>query len=115
MATIRLWAPAILGVDVAVCARTFRWEWWTLFFEFAILVSALVATALPERLVRARFPLATLLSAASVLIMVGLTLFQITKALSISFLDLLAMQFPKLRCAIHEFTHLELTICMSVC
>eukprot|EP00775_Hariotina_reticulata_P003238 gene3238-3515_t len=74
VATIRLWAPAVQGVDVAVCSRIFRWEWWTLFFEFAILVSALVATAWPERLVRARFPLATLLSAASVLIMIALNI-----------------------------------------
>jgi len=71
VASVGLWVPAAKGVDVAVCSRAFRWEWWTLFFEFAILVSALVATALPERIVRARFPLATLLSAASVLIMVS--------------------------------------------
>lgn len=45
---------------------------WTLFFTFTIIVSGLIATALPGRLVRARFPLANLLSIAAVLIMVSL-------------------------------------------
>lgn len=45
---------------------------WTLFFTFTIVVSGLVATALPGRLARARFPLANLLSIAAVLIMVSL-------------------------------------------
>lgn len=61
-----------IGKDVAVCSRTWKWEWWTLFFEFAVLVSALVVTAMPSRLPRARYPLANLLSIASVLIMVGM-------------------------------------------
>jgi hypothetical protein len=41
-----------------------------LFFEFAIVAPAMVVTAMGDRLLRARFPLANLLSAASVLIMV---------------------------------------------
>lgn len=61
-----------IGKDVAVCSRTWKWEWWTLFFEFAVLVSALVVTAMPSRLPRARYPLANLLSIASVLIMIAL-------------------------------------------
>ena len=44
---------------------------WTLFFQFAVLISAIVVTVLPSRLPRARFPLANMLSIASVLIMVS--------------------------------------------
>ena len=59
------------GQDVAVCSRAWKWEWWTLFFQFAVLMSGLVVTALPSRLPRARYPLANLLSIACVLIMVS--------------------------------------------
>lgn len=56
--------------DTALCARTWRWEWFCMFFEFAVIASALAVTCLP-RLVRARFPLANLLSIATVIIMVS--------------------------------------------
>lgn len=57
--------------DVALCARSYRWEWFTLFFEFCVIGSGLVATVLGTRLVHARFPLANLLSIATVLIMLA--------------------------------------------
>lgn len=44
---------------------------WTLFLTLAVYASAVVVTALPSRLPRARFPLANLLSISSVLIMVS--------------------------------------------
>jgi hypothetical protein len=49
---------------------------WTLFFQFAVLTSAIVVTVLPSRLPRARFPLANTLSIASMLIMVSTLLAQ---------------------------------------
>jgi hypothetical protein len=57
-----------LLADVLVMTR----EWWTLFFQLAVIISAVVATALPDRLPRARYPLANMLSIASVLIMVSI-------------------------------------------
>jgi hypothetical protein len=61
----------VANQDNAICSRSYRWNWWTLFFQFAIMASAAVATAMPKCLARARFPLAFLLSASSVLIMVS--------------------------------------------
>jgi hypothetical protein len=56
--------------DMAVCSRSWRWEWFALFFQFVILSSALVVTMCPKRLLRARFPLAVMLAIATVVIMV---------------------------------------------
>lgn len=56
--------------DVALCSRSWRWEWFVMFFQFAILVSGLVVSMMPARLARARYPLANMLSIAAVLVMV---------------------------------------------
>lgn len=58
--------------DVAVCSRSWRWEWWTLFFEFAIVAYGLASTLLPNRLPRARYAVAQYLAIATVLVMVAL-------------------------------------------
>ncbi|KAF8073012.1 TIM21 [Scenedesmus sp. PABB004] len=71
---------AVLGVppagspasmDVPLCSRSWRWEWFALFFQFALMASGVVVSLCPSRLVRARFPLANMLSIATVVIMVA--------------------------------------------
>lgn len=62
--------PAV-NTDVAVCSRSWRWEWWTLFFELAILTYGLLATLMPNRLPRARYAVAQYLVIATVLVMVS--------------------------------------------
>lgn len=57
--------------DIAVCARSWRWEWFAMFFQFVIAASALVVTMCPKRLLRARFPLSIMLAIATAIIMVG--------------------------------------------
>jgi hypothetical protein len=57
--------------DIAVCARSWRWEWFAMFFQFVIVAAALVVTMCPKRLLRARFPLAVMLAIATVVIMVS--------------------------------------------
>jgi hypothetical protein len=42
----------------------------TLFFTFTVIISAAVVSAMPKRLLRARYPLANLMSIGAVLIMV---------------------------------------------
>eukprot|EP00879_Flechtneria_rotunda_P026360 GHRR01028103.1.p1 GENE.GHRR01028103.1~~GHRR01028103.1.p1 ORF type:complete len:152 (+),score=24.33 GHRR01028103.1:610-1065(+) len=59
------------ATDVTTCSRSWRWEWFTLFFTFAVIIAALIVTALPSRLLRARYPLAVLLSIATTLIMIA--------------------------------------------
>jgi hypothetical protein len=62
---------AAAAKEVAVCARSWRWEWFAMFFQFAIVASALVVTMMPNRLLRARYPLAVMLAIATVIIMVS--------------------------------------------
>jgi hypothetical protein len=57
--------------DIAVCARSWRWEWFAMFFQFVIVAAALVVTMCPKRLLRARFPLAVMLAIATVVIVVS--------------------------------------------
>jgi hypothetical protein len=56
--------------DIAVCARSWRWEWFAMFFQFVI-VAAGVVTMCPKRLLCARFPLAVMLAITTVVIMVS--------------------------------------------
>ncbi|WIA09214.1 hypothetical protein OEZ85_008624 [Tetradesmus obliquus] len=57
--------------DIAVCARSWRWEWFAMFFQFVIAASALVVTMCPKRLLRARFPLSIMLAIATAIIMIA--------------------------------------------
>lgn len=57
--------------DVALCARSWRWEWFCMFFQFACIASSLVVTCLPTRIQRARYPLGNLFAIATVIIMVS--------------------------------------------
>jgi hypothetical protein len=57
--------------DIAICSRSWRWEWFAMFFQFVIVAAALVVTMCPKRLLRARFPLAVMLAIATVVIMVS--------------------------------------------
>jgi hypothetical protein len=57
--------------DVSICSRPWRWEWFALFFQFAIVASALVVTLMPSRLLRSRYPLAIMFAIATAIIMVS--------------------------------------------
>eukprot|EP00878_Enallax_costatus_P041307 GHUV01047978.1.p1 GENE.GHUV01047978.1~~GHUV01047978.1.p1 ORF type:complete len:142 (+),score=28.89 GHUV01047978.1:64-489(+) len=58
--------------DVALCARSWRWDWFCMIFRFTCVVAAGVITAMPSRLGRSRFPLANCFSIATVIIMVSI-------------------------------------------
>lgn len=60
--------------DVALCSRSWRWEWFCLFFQLACVASATIVSFMPVRMLRARFPLANMLSIATTIIMVSIVL-----------------------------------------
>ncbi|WIA09217.1 hypothetical protein OEZ85_008627 [Tetradesmus obliquus] len=62
---------SVAASEVAVCSRPWRWEWFALFFQFAIIASALVVTLMPTRLLRSRFPLAIMFAIATAIVMVA--------------------------------------------
>jgi hypothetical protein len=71
-AQLNIPAPGTAGAEeVAVCSRPWRWEWFAMFFQFAIVASALVVTLMPTRLLRARYPLAIMFAIATAIIMVS--------------------------------------------
>lgn len=58
----------------AKCSRVWSWEWWCLFMEVFVILSAAVVTCLPiERLAKGRYVLAHFFSIASVIIMTALS------------------------------------------
>jgi hypothetical protein len=57
--------------EVSICSRPWRWEWFAMFFQFAIVASALVVTLMPTRLLRSRYPLAIMFAIATAIIMVS--------------------------------------------
>jgi hypothetical protein len=71
-AQLNIPVPGSAGAEeVAVCSRPWRWEWFAMFFQFAIVASALVVTVMPTRLLRARYPLAIMFAIATAIIMVS--------------------------------------------